>query len=626
MLALERGIFASGAPKGGDPQVGCLVASGRVSSALRGLRSSALLGLGACASVLSACSGDDGFSAGSPARGPSEMLEGMPLLNQERFTVALSELPPAGPSKLYCDAQCEQYCESLQLANPVDRGLCPHVWGVGLQMAPLVPEAACRRLYADTVGRLPSSEEIRSDCLAFGFGEVAQTLVGRAEFVRLNARRWADRLQYDTESVSVERVYDADRVVQLTYEGRVAFDHFAAVMSAHPVLTRRHATALERVDALFRAFLGRPAFANEVLDFAGLYAIWENGYYDHPRLGMRLPDAYLHFPCDGGQQRCEATRYGASEAEFRPDSRADATSGGYQMWSGYLSSAEWQTLQEPGRVLARSRVFWEHAVSEVAQQYLGYDLLALAPEVGQHLADHLVNYGGDIRATHHALLTSLVYRQGNRLAAHLSPEDSDLAGSSRLLSGPLQQADAETWVDSVRTLADLPGLSCDRRLNRPNDFLGSDSPYALNLVVQSDWQVDLDSGRVEPEYRDLVRALGGCPDHSQGGRFKIVSVLSTANQLNFARQICDPMLDDSSERVAAARLLPEGIEPEATLTQQLAEEITAHQTRQFLGRELETREREGAQGYALECEGCQAEEFARPVCFALLSGAEFLFY
>jgi hypothetical protein len=128
-----------------------------------------------------------------------------------------------------------------------------------------------------------------------------------------------------------------------------------------------------------------------------------------------------------------------------------------------------------------------------------------------------------------------------------------------------------------------------------------------------------------------VRNLGGCPDNSQGGRFKIVSVLTTANQLNHAARVCNPALDgefDRSYRASIDRLLPNGVESDDVLNEDKAAEIFQHLTRRFFGRNATSAELEAARVHGAACAAgtCTAEHFARPTCYALLSSAEMLFY
>ena len=60
--------------------------------------------------------------------------------------------------------------------------------------------------------------------------------------------------------VNFERAYDMDELVGKAYRGRVAWDQFAAVTSAHPVLMRRLDTPGDRAEYVFRLFLGRPPY------------------------------------------------------------------------------------------------------------------------------------------------------------------------------------------------------------------------------------------------------------------------------------------------------------------------------------------------------------------------------
>ena len=60
----------------------------------------------------------------------------------------------------------------------------------------------------------------------------------------------------------------------------------------------------------------------------------------------------------------------------------------------------------------------------------------------------------------------------------------------------------------------------------------------------------------------------------------------------------------------------------------MAQSIVAHQVRTFFGREPTAAEMTAAEAAGTECaqQTCQAEDFARPACFALLSSSEMLFY
>lgn len=528
-----------------------------------------------------------------------------------------------------CDAACRSSCESYAFENPVNKGLCADLWGPGGHATAIVPQEACRRLYVDTAGRFPNYTELQ-ECLDTPWGDVVKERIDSKEFVRINRRHWADRLKYDTESVSVERIYDMDEIVAATYQGRIAYDQFAALVSAHPVLTRRNATSGDRAEALFWTLLGRPPFGEERADVGRLFTLWDNNYYDHPQLGMRLPDAYIRYRCldDNGEidksssGECTSVTFGFEQLILKPDARADydERSGERIMWSGLMTAQEWEKMQAPGRLMAKQFPFWENAVNVVIDQYLGYRLATQVPRVGEELVKYALANEGDIRAVHYAVLTSVPYRQ-----SAFSGQDAPL----RYTYGPLKQIDAEGWVDSMDKLTGRKLSTCDLRLNRPGDFLDADSPAAHALVADSEWKVN-DEGWVDSDYRDLVRNLGGCPDNSQGGRFKIVSVLTTANQLNYATRLCNPAFDEETrgDQVSAQALLPQDITPKTLLDADMAEKIYKYQLALFFGRNSTAEEETSARTHGATCAAgqCTAEQFARPVCYALLSSSEMLFY
>lgn len=593
-----------------------------------------------------ACSEDVAFNPDNPVRGPSEMLPDAPPMNAKGFYLgddivpaplelapeampAESEQPaPKGHQSKSCDATCRAYCADANLQNPVNRGLCSNLWGAGLEGTPIIAEEACRRLFVDTQGRFPSYGEITDKCLGRPWGELVTDLLNTDEFVQLNRRHWADRFKYDTNSVSVERVYDMDMIVKKLYEGHLSYDQFAAIASAHPVITRKHATPGDRAEALFWTFLGRPPFGDERSDMGRLYNLWANDYYDHPQLAMRLPDAFIRYRCvdDAGKVdplsagECTSINFGYEQLILKPDTRAMRDDrGNRMMWSGFLSAEEWQQLQAPGRAISNDWTFWEHAVNVVIKQYLDYDLATLVPEVGEQLVRYVLAFDGDIRAVHFAILTSIPY---------LQTSTGTKEASRRFTYGPLKQVDAEGWVDSLRAHTGLTAKRCDLRMNRPRDFIEAKSPAAYALVKNSAWEFNDKGNGIQTDYRDLVRTLGGCADNSQGGRFKIVSVLTTANQLNYAAKACDPSLEGKGQRAETSDLLPKGVNGSKAITPELAVEIVDYQTRLFFSRPATEDELREAQQSGTECQlaQCNAEQFARPACFALLSSAEMLFY
>ena len=572
------------------------------------------------------------FDPDDPAEGPGQMVGNGSTVTDGHFPGGSDPMPeprqvatlPDGSSPPDCGADCLDYCESLELANPVNRGLCTSLWGVGLSHETVDKAEACRRVYADMVGRFPTRREAAT-CRDAPWSETVSGLIDDPAFVDLNQRRWADKLSYNNEAVSFIRIFDADELVGKLYEGLIPYDQFAAVVSAHPVLTRRHDTAGDRAEALFWLLMGRPPLGNERSDLARLYTLWDSGYQDHEQLDLRLPDAYIDYECIDDQGRvdeetrgeCTSILWGYNQLILEPDLRAEGDDDDPRMWAGQLRASEWEKLQMPGRILSEQRAFWENAVDQVLRHYMGYNLGRQVPEVRDTLVEYFLEHDADIRSLHWAVATSVAYRQ----SAFGTDEPP-----YQWAQGPLKQVEAETWIDSIKGMTGYDLSSCDYRLPQTWQLERSDRLGALALLRHSNWQLD-DEGRVRDDYRDLARSLGGCPRNDAGGRFKIISILTTAQQLNFVDEVCAPGLE-SDGGAQTRRLLPDGISADQAVDADLAETIVSYQTETFFGREMSSSERSQAResGEACARTVCNAEEFARPSCFALLSSSEMLFY
>ncbi len=573
---------------------------------------------------------------GNPARGPGQLVgNGDPITDgnfaggSDTMPAPREVAPPLPGEAIDCDGACRSYCDGLGLENPVNVGLCGSAWGVGLALRPVDRAEACRRIHADFLGRFPTPTEIVDVCgNDRSWGEVVSTVLDSEEYVRVNQRRWADTLLYNNRAVNFERAFDMDELVGKAYRGRVAWDEFAAVASAHPVVVRRHDTPGDRAEFVFKLFLGRPPYEAERADLGRMYQLWTNGYWTHPHVGV-VPDAFIDFACvDGDGERdpetigeCTSIQWGYQELMLTPDTRRMEHQGEQEgtMWSGYLTPDEWKTLQLPGRTIAAQPEFWETAVDSAISQYFGYSLGSAVPEVRHELVRHLLRYDGDIRALHHAIGTSFAYLQSSEGAS---------ATGLRWTYGPLKQIEVEGWIDSIVRTTGIELGQCDHRLPHPDDYTGEDAleeagGWAYALVNLSRWDLD-DEREVVTDYRNLARTLGGCPSNEVGGRFTTVSVLNTAVQEAFVAELCGI----AGRGIDVERLLPEGVTPRQALDADTARAILAHQQRLFLGRSLDDAERALADGAASACTPapCDAETFARPACFALLSSSEMLFY
>jgi hypothetical protein len=584
-----------------------------------------------------ACVEVEGMDPRDPARGPGQLVGlGDPVSDGNfvgsdngRIAPAMVTAPENGTA-IICDADCQNYCSALDLRNPVNRALCPNTWGVGLELRPIDKHEACRRLYVDMVGRYPSADEENEWCSGEDWAQIVSQVMARQEFVDIQRRVWADKFLYNNQLVNVERIFDLDELVSKAFRGLVSWDLFATVAASHPVLMRRLASPEDRVDAVYRLFIGRPPYVEERADLARLYRLWRNGYFEHPYLG-RVPDAFIDYACVDEQGKpdperagpCTSVLWGNHSVVLTRDRRAKRMREEEQlntMWSGYLYTQEWETLQTPGVILTQLPAFWEHAVDEVLIAYLGYDLGTLVPEVRIELMKELAAANGDIRAVHHAVASSQVYLQSSR-----GGEPSGW----RWLAGPLKQISAEGWIDSILAAAAVDDVGrCDPRISAPREFVREESSgWARALLKATLWRVD-DEDQIDARYAELARTLGGCPTNEIGGRFTAVSIVNTAVQESFVVEQCDPGNEHGGRALPIDRLLPTSLAPNAALGAGEARAIFAHQVRLFLGREANEDELLRAESAVGACEPapCAAESFARPICYSILAGAELMFY
>ncbi|PRQ09955.1 hypothetical protein ENSA7_03120 [Enhygromyxa salina] len=580
-----------------------------------------------------ACLQVEGMDPANPQRGPGELVGNGDPITDGNFPGGYDEppaprdTPPPVEGPIECDVMCQSYCDDLGLTNPVNRGVCTSLWGVGLATQPIDRRFACRKLYVDMIGRYPTPAEVNDVCNTEDWSETVKALMATDEFVLVQQQRWADLLLYNNRIVNVERVYDQDDLVRKAYQGYVPWDLFASVTASHPVLVRRYDTAGDRAEAAFRLFLHRPPYESERADMGRLYSVWSNGYREHSHLGT-VPDAYLNYQCQAGVDdqdtdagACTSVLWGYNKLTLDPDDRRENE--GDQaglMWSGYMSAAEWEAVQLPGQIMAQQSIFWEAAVDDVLMQYLGYDLGTDVQEVRHQLVEYLLENEADIRAVHYAVATSIPYLQSN--------QGLDEESAFRWTYGPLKQIQPEGWLDSIKRTTGADLATCDHRISHPEDYLDEDmgaNGWTFALINNSRWIINEDRELVT-DYRGLAQTLGGCPTNEIGGRFTTVSILNTAVQEAYVAEICDPALQGGG--VSTSILLPEGMDAKTALTVDTAQQIVARQTRLFYGREPTEYEAAQVETYADQCtpKPCTAESFARPTCFALLSSAEMLFY
>lgn len=576
--------------------------------------------------IVAGCKEEPLFDPISPARGPGQFVGRDAPLNED-FSGGVSGSRPAPnpnpPEDGRCDAGCRAHCDSLELNNPIDRALCPSIWGVGHETRPVDEIELCRRLYADLAGFLPSLYEIERSCIGVDKDELIKRLIFSEDFVKKERKRWADRLQYNDQTVNFERIYDADDVVAKTYRGLLRYDEMVHVMSAHPVLTRRFDSPGDRVEALFTTFLGRPPYENERADLAKLYTLYYNGEFIHPILGARVPDSYIQHACvdeegkvdPATQGACTSILFGYNAVILEPDFRAYNN----RTFVENLTADEWKLLQTPGRIITAFEAAWEHAVAEIFRDYLGYDLATMRSETLAPMIEYLFEHYGDIRAAHYAVITSQLYLQSADC-----PEGGCVEDLPFYEIGPMKQIDAEVFLDSVIRFTDHSMGRCDFRLPTAASWL-EQSPAGVDLVHFSEWRLN-EEGRLDRRYAELAQTLGGCPDNQTSARFRSISILNTATQEGFVASLCNPSMTPEAG-VPATSLLPAGMDPSLEASAEDAERIRDHHSRLFFARPASIEELNEASAAREGCgHFCTREEFARASCYALLTSSEMLFY
>lgn len=579
---------------------------------------------------LCSCSQDIAFDPENPASGlselirPSDQVATLPLPGGDDTVPATrNATPPAVGEAPNCDNDCVTHCDEANLQNPINQGACLTSWGVGLSLRPVDGYEACRRVYMDTIGRFPTQNEVENTCIGQPWSRVVSDLIQTQEFTQLCRERWADTFRYNNVAVSVSRIYDLDAIVTRLCDGTLSYGAFVEVAATHPVVTRTKNTAADIAEYVFTTFLGRPPFLDERADFARLYALWQNDYYDNPALGMRLPDAWVAYRClNDDEETTEATKgqctsllFGQQTVTLRPDLRATQEVRGVpMMWSGLMTAEEWKTVQAPGRTLAGLQLLWESAADRILQLYFGYDVSLHAPAVRTRLTDYFLQNGGSWQALHYAVLTSIPYLQS---AYGTTSTDH------RITFGPLKKTPGAPWIKSISDQVGVTLGSCDHRISLPQEFLNQRSPSAIALVRKSNWSMR-NNNQIDGTFRDLARTLGDCQDNDPSGRFSIISVLTSGAQISFAADVCGPgEAGDMAASIGA--LIPDSMSSDTATNADIAESLLRYQSDKFFGRPPTADEVNDIRVAGEGC-NCSVEEFARPLCYAMVSSAEMLFY
>lgn len=472
----------------------------------------------------------------------------------------------------------------------------------------------CRRLMADMLGRLPSLDEIESECGTRTVEEIVTDFQSRARYRYTAQRVWRDRLQIGFSIVDwrdVKALFDdLDRMVV----GGLPYDQFARnVLLNTAFIVDESDNAEDRVRKAFEVFLGRPASDAEAADLAGLVRPWFLGDEPDPDFPYtyRVVGIIEPFLCE--VLSCSATLYGGGTLDIRP--RPDFE----PIRITDLTPAERESLGTFGRIVTSRPFFYEAAADEMLDRILGWSdggrmprrPGTVLPELRDALARHLETTN-DYASAERLVYTSQLYRM--KAGAQDGPVYA---------SGPVKAAAAEVWLESTLRLTELDDAEiCDPR------YLGEFGLFAIfeafeeGEITEAQLYEDIqrlqdlqgvrgprdDEGFVSYEFTELAMTIGGCPLFPADRRPPDGLSFGYAQDA-LANYLCSPEL-----------LPPSG---ETTVGPLVERYMRALYGRAPTAEEIQIFETELA---ACAPGTCNADSIPNRICTAIAGSAEALFY
>lgn len=516
-------------------------------------------------------------------------------------------------------------CATLKFANPVDRALCPKLQGAGFSPRYADPFAVCRRLAIDFLGRVPTWNEVLSECIGKSPMEVVDLWMTQKEYVELARRRFADRFEYNDGIVYYQYIVALDALVQDLYRGKVTYDEFVVAALVAPAYTMRH-FGESRVSRAYQVFLGRDAHGVERSDLQRLWTMWVPQYavdsdFDY---GLEYYEAtvYTSFctpPYD--ELFCTSHLYGKHTVALDVPNPAQFDDPTNILSVDDLTTEQWEVLKTPGKVLTTLPMFHEHAVTEALNRLVGWDAATRLPEVRQALVEFLVGPAElDIRKVEQVIAASSLYLQ---VAQPADDVTEPVTGEpARWRYSPRKVMEVETWMDSVQTVTGYSLGRCDPR------FAYVRGGYVNNVYHYVDHEypvMDPNNNAPDMRYADVARLLGGCPDHYESFRYTGTGVVHALDQESFIYQMCLSPL--------AAGVSPGGaFGPWYVPSFDVASLTTAvgKWTRAAWTREMGPEETAFVESLAQACQNpspdCDAETVLSHLCISMLKTAEFYHY
>jgi hypothetical protein len=506
-----------------------------------------------------------------------------------------------------------------QVRNGVDRALCAEFASIDHQPLIASSDELCTRLSVDMLGRKPTPTE-RENCAAMDVVDVVTVYQNLDAYRKTQRRRWADRFGYADALVDPYAIKDLDALVDQLYRGESKYSDFATVALSHPAFVGRFISfgfPEEVAKAAFRIFLGRVATRPEASDLAPLWSAWIAG----GAFRAQDPEGFTYGPipyvdlvaCEKDRRSCSSTLLGRATIELEPNGRTAIP-------TAELTEQDWEQLRAPGRLFTSLDIFWESAVDEALEYYLGYDLGTLRPEVRDALVREFRQHQ-NIVELERAVLTSVAYVQSAREDAdHPVP---DAIKDLPLAHGPSKLMIPEAWLHSVGTAISTDVGDCDFRYPALSTTLYDAITFQpFDPTDLEDFWPRKTDGTIDRTFSDMASAMGGCP-----GRFDFFSFTVTTRS-NYLGLIAAVGQEEAALSLCldspAATLLPSDVSKTDASADSIRKTVGHVFTRLF-GGATEEEIGETTDRALAGCAGCNAEQVARQLCSGVSAGVEYIF-
>lgn len=227
----------------------------------------------------------DGFAAGE-GRGRHHGGGSPRARGQVAAVVTVVALAAVGLSACGRDDGCDPDC-----ANPIDRIVVPKLRELGLSPRTVDPYEVCRRISIDLLGRGPTGSEIEA-CVAASPEHRVALAQASPDYARAMHREWSEVLGYDVLELWSHDLSDLDALVDELAADRMTYDEFATAVVTHPGFVGLHYDD-DWAAAIFKAFLGRPARADEIAAMRPLIYAWQSRYLCEGAIWWNLYQGYL---------------------------------------------------------------------------------------------------------------------------------------------------------------------------------------------------------------------------------------------------------------------------------------------------------------------------------------------